>query len=50
MESFWDYSVWGTWLIIGVLLASLLIANMLKKGIPFLQVPLHDSQCRGEAG
>ena len=40
MESFWDYNVWGTWLIIGVLLASLLVANMLKKGIPFLQESL----------
>lgn len=40
MESFWDYSVWSTWLIIGVLLASLLVANMLKKGIPFLQESL----------
>ncbi len=40
MENFWDYSVWSTWLIIGVLLASLLVANMLKKGIPFLQESL----------
>ncbi len=39
MENFWDYSVWGSFLLIGVLLASLLVANMLKKWVR----PLQDS-------
>ncbi len=37
MENFWDYSVWGTMLLFAVLLGSLLIGNILKKGIPFLR-------------
>lgn len=37
MENFWDSSVWGTYLIIGILLASLLVANVLKRKIPFLR-------------
>lgn len=37
MENFWDYSVWSTFLLIGILLSSLLVANILKKNIPFMQ-------------
>lgn len=39
MENFWDYSVWGTVLLISVLLGSLLAGNVLKKTI----LPLHNS-------
>ena len=37
MENFWDSNTWGTYLILGVLFASLLLANTLKRKIPLLQ-------------
>ncbi len=37
MNSFWDSNVWGSLSLIAVLLLSLLVANMLKKSIPFLK-------------
>ena len=37
MENFWDSNVWGTYLLVGILLASLLVANALKRKIPFLR-------------
>ncbi len=37
MDNFWDFSVWGTFNVVAVLLISLLVGNILKKGIPFLQ-------------
>ena len=37
MVNFWDYDVWGFILILGALLGSLLVANMLKKAFPFLK-------------
>ena len=40
MENFWDYSVWGMFNVVGVLLMSLLAANMLKRKIKFLQASL----------
>jgi len=40
MENFWDFSVWGGFNIIAVLLLSLLAANLLKKSFKFLQVSL----------
>jgi len=40
MENFWDYSVWGFFNLLAVLLLSLLAANMLKKNIPVLQASL----------
>ncbi len=40
MENFWDYSVWGTFNLIAVLLISLLAGNVLKKSIPLLQASL----------
>ena len=33
MSNFWDFSVWGEFSIIAVLLMSLLAANALKKSI-----------------
>ena len=40
MENFWDYSIWGTLNVFAVLLASLLIGNILKKSVKFLQASL----------
>ena len=40
MQNFWDFNVWGTFALIGGLLLSLLLANALKKSIPFLQASL----------
>lgn len=40
MINFWDFSVWGGFMLVAVLLASLLVANMLKKSIPFLEKSL----------
>jgi len=40
VENFWDFSVWGTFHVIAVLLVSLLAANMVKKAVPMLQASL----------
>ena len=40
MINFWEYSAWGEFNVIAVLLASLLAANMLKRSIPALQASL----------
>ncbi|MBQ8406841.1 MAG: hypothetical protein IJY38_02875 [Clostridia bacterium] len=40
MDNFWDFKVWGLILIMAVLLISVLIANMLKRRIPFLRKSL----------
>ena len=40
MGNFWDFSSWGFFNLIAVLLASLLAANMLKRSIPALQASL----------
>ncbi len=37
MSNFWDFSVWGWLLAVGVLLGSLLAGNIVKKTIPFLK-------------
>lgn len=37
MSDFWDYSVWGFVVLVGTLLFSLLLANLLKKSIAFLK-------------
>ncbi len=37
MQNFWDYNVWGTFLLFAVLLCSLLVGNILKKSIPLLR-------------
>jgi ESS family glutamate:Na+ symporter len=40
MENFWDYSVWSWILLFATLLVSLLVANVIKKSIPFLRESL----------
>ena len=40
MENFWDYNVWGTMDLIATLLISLLLGNILKKAVPWLQASL----------
>ena len=40
MENFWDYNVWSWILLFSVVLGSLLLANVLKKGIPLLRESL----------
>ena len=40
MGNFWDFSSWGAFNLIAVLLSSLLIANMLKRSIPWLDASL----------
>lgn len=40
MSNFWDYSVWGCILVFAVLLGSLLLANILRKKIEFLNKSL----------
>ena len=49
MENFWDFKVWGTYTLLAVLLASLLVANILKKAIPFLQKSLIPTSVLGGA-
>ena len=49
MENFWDFKVWSTLNVIAVLLVSLLAANMLKKGIKFLQASLIPTSVLGGA-
>jgi len=49
MENFWDSNVWGTYLILGVLFASLLLANILKRKIPLLQKSLIPTSVLGGA-
>ncbi len=40
MENFWDFSVWGGFMLVSVLLLSLLVANAIKNSIPLLRVSL----------
>ena len=40
MVNFWDFSSWGFFNLMAVLLASLLAANMLKRSIPWLEASL----------
>jgi len=40
MVNFWDFSSWGFFNLTAVLLASLLVANMLKRSIPWLEASL----------
>ncbi len=40
MGNFWDFSTWGFFNLVAVLLVSLLAANMLKRSIPVLQASL----------
>ena len=38
--NFWDLNVWGLVLLVGILLLSMLLANLLKKSIGFLRKSL----------
>ena len=49
MANFWDSSVWGAFNVLAVLLLSLLLANMLKRTIPFLQASLIPTSVLGGA-
>ena len=40
MGNFWEFSTWGFFNLVAVLLVSLLVANMLKRSIPLLQASL----------
>ena len=40
MVNFWDYSSWGFFNLMAVLLASLLVSNMLKRSIHWLEASL----------
>jgi len=40
MENFWNFSVWGTFNIIAILLLSLLFANIVKNSLKFLRASL----------
>lgn len=40
MGNFWDFSTWGFFNLVAVLLISLLVANMLKRSIPALEASL----------
>ena len=37
MENFWDFSVWGSFNLVALLLVSLIVANILKKLIKPLE-------------
>ncbi len=37
MTDFWDFNAWGAFLVIAILLVALLIANIIKKALPFLK-------------
>lgn len=49
MENFWDYNVWSWILLFGVLLGSLLVGNILKKGLPFMRNSLIPTSVLGGA-
>ena len=49
MENFWDSNVWGTYLVIGILLVSILLAHMLKRSIKLLQKSLIPTSVLGGA-
>ncbi len=49
MENFWEFSVWSWMLLMGVLLLSLLVGNILKKGIPLLKNSLIPTSVLGGA-
>ena len=49
MLNFWDFSSWGFFNLCAVLLASLLISNMLKRSIPWLEASLIPTSVLGGA-
>ena len=40
MVNFWDFSSWGAFNLIAVLLSALLVANMLKRSLSWLEASL----------
>lgn len=40
MENFWEFSVWGTVVVLAVLMVGILLGNVLKKTVPFLRASL----------
>ena len=49
MGNFWDFSSWGFFNLVAVLLGSLLVANMLKRSIPLLEASLIPTSVLGGA-
>ena len=49
MSNFWDFEIWGWMVLMAVLLGSLLVGNILKKSIPFLQQSLIPTSVLGGA-
>lgn len=49
MSNFWDANVWGWMLLMGILLGSLLVGNIIKKSIPLLQQSLIPTSVLGGA-
>ena len=49
MSNFWDFSIWGWMILVGILLGSLLVGNILKKSIPWLQQSLIPTSVLGGA-
>lgn len=49
MLNFWDFSVWGWIMVFGVLLASLIAGNVIKKTVPFLRQSLIPTSVLGGA-
>ena len=49
MSNFWDSGVWGWMLLMGILLGSLLVGNVIKKSIPVLQQSLIPTSVLGGA-
>ncbi len=49
MENFWSFEVWGFLSVVGVLLCSLLVANILRRKIPFIKYSLIPTSVLGGA-
>ena len=49
MSNFWDSGVWGWMLLMGILLGSLLVGNVIKKSIPLLRQSLIPTSVLGGA-
>ena len=49
MENFWDFEVWGFFSVVAVLLASLLVANVLRKSVKLLRDSLIPTSVLGGA-
>ena len=49
MLNFWDFSVWGSFNLLAVLLVGMLAANVMKRRIKFLQASLIPTSVLGGA-